>query len=748
MAELHRKISNLSSPSSINRLTPSNSSNITTIPPTSRGHFNSQIFTNSAEEQKFSSDNHAFVDEDDSDDGINEHPPMLSSYAMSLLEQITNKSHTIDHKRDYVDYKNVFDEHQIQTNEPASELSQLDTSRPSSRRFSSFNSNVIQQPYSLLNTKRFGVGIDMADTSATKVRQSLRSARSLSKFGLGAPKRLSESELNELAHTPKQQSRSPTLDAATHNDEAKHTITTNMFTTSMKTNTAPTHYDAEHNEENFVIGSKHTYVQTPKHERTRPVSSCSPRIKRNNNSETPYKSTLQIKHATKTTNDLYTEVNQRTPTKSPNIDHYATPEQGRKVLTPLSQSRWNQEKNGVFNFHEMKERLTPARNSLGNSNAMDDRVRVSRSSISDEHKELSVSKRSWEAGPYRITNQPNRAYEIEKPSNILTINKQDFECLEQIGKGGSSRVYKARAVNGKRDYAIKVVTFDQFDEGAIASFKGEIEILKKLRDQERVVKLIDHSLKDGSLMLVMECGDIDLAHVLANRSNLPFDPSFTRYHAVEMVKCVKAVHDAGIVHSDLKPANFLFVKGTLKLIDFGISNSLSDHTVNIYRECQIGTPNYMAPETLIEVNNTLKGDSLNGTWKVGKPADIWSCGCIIYQMVYGKPPYANYTGNKRILAITNPKVEIQYPRVTADGTRVNGLVIDTIQRCLKRNPSLRSNADQLLETDFLKPKVVTHKFIDDLVRNAVKYGNTHPNVSEHKLDILVEDVWKKVNEYS
>ncbi|KAG7724880.1 hypothetical protein KL933_003296 [Ogataea haglerorum] len=748
MAELHRKISNLSSPSSINRLTLSNSSNITTIPPTSRGHFNSQIFTNSAEEQKLSYDNDAFVDDDDSDDGINEHPPMLSSYAMSLLEQITNKGNTIEQRRDFVDYKNVFDERQIQANEPTCELSQPDTSRPSSRRFSSFNSNASQQPYSLFNSKRYGAGMDAADSSATKARQSLRSARSLSKFGLGAPKRLSETELNELAQTPNQESGSPTLNYVTQNDEAKHTTTTNMFTTSLKTNTAPTHYDAEQNEENLGIGSKHTYVQTPKHMRRRPVSSCSPRIKRNNLSETPYKSTLQIKHATKTANDQHTDAYQRTPTKSPHVNHYATPEQARKVLTPLSQSRWNQDKNGVFNFHEMKKRLTPPRNSLENSSAMDDKMKVSGNSVYDEHKEPSGSKRTWEGGSYRSTNQQNCTPAIEKPSNVLTINKQDFECLEQIGKGGSSRVYKARAVNGKRDYAIKVVTFDQFDEGAIASFKGEIEILKKLRDQERVVKLIDHSLKDGSLMLVMECGDIDLAHVLANRSNLPFDPSFTRYHAVEMIKCVKAVHDAGIVHSDLKPANFLFVKGTLKLIDFGISNSLSDHTVNIYRECQIGTPNYMAPETLIEVNNTLKGDSLNGTWKVGKPADIWSCGCIIYQMVYGKPPYANYTGNKRILAITNPKVEIQYPRVTTDGTRVNGLVIDTIQRCLKRNPSLRANADQLLETDFLKPKVVTHKFINDLVRNAVKYGSTHPNVSEHKLDILVEDVWKKVNEYS
>ncbi|KAH3671718.1 hypothetical protein OGAPHI_000423 [Ogataea philodendri] len=738
MAELHRKISNLSSPSSINRLTSSNSSNITSFPPTSRNQPASQFTSYPADSQITLQSSHALVDDDDSDDDLNERPPMLSSYAITLLQQLTKNTYNVD-KRDSSDYKTIFDEPQEQK-ESMSELSQLDTSRPSSRRFSSFNSNISQPAYLGLE-KRYGIETDQSENTASKYRQSLRSARSFSKFGLGAPKRLSESELNELANSPENYGKSPALEH--RNEEGKHTATTNMFTKSDKTTTAPTYYDPDR-EDDPGIGNKHAYVQTPRHERNRPISSCSPRVKRNNLSETPYRADLQLNQAQKTS-QLDSTINQKTPTKTPALDRYATPEQARRALTPLSQSRWNQQKSDIFDFHEMKDRLTPKKSySHDRLGQIDENPRRSVENIQAPV----TTKKAWEEREARSSIHQERVYEVEKPSNILTINKQDFECLEQIGKGGSSKVYRARAVNGKRDYAIKVVTFDQFDEGAIVSFKGEIEILRKLRNQDRVVKLIDHSLKEGSLLLVMECGDIDLAHVLASRAHMPFDASFTRYHAVEMVKCVKAVHDAGIVHSDLKPANFLFVKGTLKLIDFGISNSLSDQTVNIYRECQIGTPNYMAPETLIEVNNTLKGDNLNGTWKVGKPADIWSCGCIIYQMVYGKPPYANYAGNKRILAITNPKVEIQYPRVTADGTRVNGLVIDTIQRCLKRNPSLRANADQLLDTDFLRPKVVTHKFINDLVRNAVKYGNTHQLVSDHKLDILVEDVWKKVNEYS
>ena len=75
--------------------------------------------------------------------------------------------------------------------------------------------------------------------------------------------------------------------------------------------------------------------------------------------------------------------------------------------------------------------------------------------------------------------------------------------------------------------------------------------------------------------------------------------SFTRCFSA-----VQTVHSRKIVHCDLKPANFLLVRGKLKLIDFGISKTIQNDTTNVVRENQVGTVNYMSPEALRESANT------------------------------------------------------------------------------------------------------------------------------------------------
>lgn len=118
---------------------------------------------------------------------------------------------------------------------------------------------------------------------------------------------------------------------------------------------------------------------------------------------------------------------------------------------------------------------------------------------------------------------------------------------------------------------------------------------------------------DMHIAIVMEAGDTDLAKVLSARQTTadvaPMSPFYVRVIWQEMLEAVDHIHCHRIVHGtcvilflfvelltfsfvrvgDLKPANFVFVKGHLKMIDFGIAKSFSNDTTNIYRESQIGT---------------------------------------------------------------------------------------------------------------------------------------------------------------
>ncbi|CCF58819.1 hypothetical protein KAFR_0F02220 [Kazachstania africana CBS 2517] len=331
--------------------------------------------------------------------------------------------------------------------------------------------------------------------------------------------------------------------------------------------------------------------------------------------------------------------------------------------------------------------------------------------------------------------------------NVINVNETEYEKIELLGRGGSSKVYKVKGPSNKV-FALKRVVFDEFDDSSINGFKGEIKLLNKLRNENRVVKLFDYEMNQGLLYLIMECGDVDLSQILNQKINLnlPFDIEFIRYYTREMIKCVKVVHDNGIVHSDLKPANFVLVKGVLKIIDFGIADAVPDHTVNIYRETQTGTPNYMAPETLIAMNYTNNG-AKDLKWKVGKPSDVWSCGCIIYQMIYGKAPYAGFQGQHRIFAIMNSDVKIVYPEKTNEEELIPKTMVELMKNCLRRDPGKRWTVDDILSSTFLNPIVTSQSFIRDLIKNAITFGSQQKIVSEDKINDLTNDVLTRLQEF-
>ncbi|KAL5328818.1 hypothetical protein ACEPPN_002326 [Leptodophora sp. 'Broadleaf-Isolate-01'] len=297
----------------------------------------------------------------------------------------------------------------------------------------------------------------------------------------------------------------------------------------------------------------------------------------------------------------------------------------------------------------------------------------------------------------------------------ITINNNAYQRLECIGRGGSCRVYRVMSENFKI-WALKKVSLADVDEQAVRGFKGEIDLLRKLSKVDRVVQLRDWEVNEAkqTLSVLMEFGEVDLDTILKRRIHTEhptFDAGFTLFHWKEMLECVAAVHQHDVVHSDLKPANFLLVKGSLKLIDFGIANVIQDDTINVHREHQVGTPNFMAPEALSFARaDTAQPVGAGKLVKLGKPSDIWSLGCILYLMVYGEVPFAQCRGNlQKAVLITNPNHVITYPSTGIGGVCVPSGFIKTLKACLTFDQFQRPDIEALLSesSQLLYPSLET-----------------------------------------
>jgi serine/threonine-protein kinase TTK/MPS1 len=202
---------------------------------------------------------------------------------------------------------------------------------------------------------------------------------------------------------------------------------------------------------------------------------------------------------------------------------------------------------------------------------------------------------------------------------------------------------------------------------ALLSYANEIALLRRLRGDPSIISLEDAEVDAarGVIHVVMELGEIDLNQLLLSKRNqlaaaaaaaapappgisavsgfganggisdtslaggllgAGLSPHFVRLTWLQMLEAVRSMHAQRVVHGDLKPANFVFCRGALKLIDFGIAKAIGNDTANISRDNQVGTLNYMCPEALLD---TGKGavDPVTGQkgalMKLGRASDIW-----------------------------------------------------------------------------------------------------------------------------
>lgn len=315
--------------------------------------------------------------------------------------------------------------------------------------------------------------------------------------------------------------------------------------------------------------------------------------------------------------------------------------------------------------------------------------------------------RNWDIIKQKITTA-----KISDALSVLKyeVNGKKVNVLRPLGEGGYSQVYEVYDKK-KTIFALKTVNLQNQTERAQKDLIKEIVFLEKLKNCSGVVKAFEYELKETEdshwMYVLMEKGDMDLFQILArSRETDSLTPSKLRFYWEQMLQAVRDVHSLNIIHADIKPGNFLMVAGQLKLIDFGLAMEQIPGQEYVQKKNIIGTREFMSPEVLAgyviengEVDREAMMES-EGV-KYTKMVDIWALGIILYNIVYGTQPFCNVPGGKyaRIKAISSLEHPVEFPAVD----NMDPTLLDTLKKCLQKDPEKRSSAAQLLDHPYLRP---------------------------------------------
>lgn len=309
-----------------------------------------------------------------------------------------------------------------------------------------------------------------------------------------------------------------------------------------------------------------------------------------------------------------------------------------------------------------------------------------------------------------------------------TIN--DFEIISELGKGSFGYVYKVRRYSDYKIYALKKVSFSKLNPKEKENSLNEIRILASISNKNIIeYKESFYDNDNNCLCLVMEFADNgDLEKKIQHRAKSKY--YYQEYEILSMLiqitKGLKALHDNNIMHRDIKSANiFMFQNDIVKIGDLNVSKILKNGLHNT----QTGTPYYASPE--VWDNNLYDFKS-----------DIWSLGCLLYEMCALKAPFR---GNTMKMVYDKVKQGIYEPIPNVYSKSLSGL----IYICLQTNPIYRPTCAQLLS--LIKDKVslfnLDGKCLDlfdedidrDLMTNNIyseKICNRMKNNEEEKCELL------------
>jgi len=197
----------------------------------------------------------------------------------------------------------------------------------------------------------------------------------------------------------------------------------------------------------------------------------------------------------------------------------------------------------------------------------------------------------------------------------------------EIGRGGMATVYLARDIRHGRSVAIKVLHPELGAAIGADRFLREIQVVARLQ-HPHIVALYDSGEASGRLYYVMPYIKGESMRERLNRAG-PFTPGEAERIVREIADALDYAHSEGIIHRDIKPDNIILDDRHAMVTDFGIARALSESGATLTQAgVVVGTPAYMSPEQIT-------GESI-----IDGRSDIYSLGCVLYEMLAGKPPFA------------------------------------------------------------------------------------------------------------
>ena len=267
------------------------------------------------------------------------------------------------------------------------------------------------------------------------------------------------------------------------------------------------------------------------------------------------------------------------------------------------------------------------------------------------------------------------------PERFTSALGDRYRIERELGRGGMGVVLLAHDLKHDRKAAIKVLRQDAAPAHG-DRFLREIQIAAHLQHPS-ILPLIDSGEVGGMTYYVMPFVEGEsLRARLLREKQLPLNESIAI--AREVADALHYAHAQGVVHRDIKPENILLESGHALVADFGIARALSNAAGEKLTETgvAVGTPEYMSPE------------QASGTGDFDQRSDIYSLGCVLYEMLAGTPPY---TGTSPMAIIARKALEpVPGLRVVRD--TVPAFVEDAIQTALAKVPADRfSSARQFAD---------------------------------------------------